>query len=438
MQRLPWVVLLGAVLTSGGCGGDGARTGRIRMVPNVVAGAQSGIGTAALTLQQQAVRIGTPQASTLRSLKYYVTSIELCQNVEIMGTGFSNKSGCIELYANQGMGAPNYDSYMVEEARADTTPGRYVDLMTAEGQAALRRPVTVEVPVSEEGMGGGNGEPDMRAGAYRYGLINFYRPIKVTAEFPIMGRPGEYFRTRAVTGVRSNPIEGGRWTSQQVDIADSLSGPTEETTYMLNNGGVLFTFQQPFVITQADIDAGTEIKIDLVFNPDSFGQAYEMPGCSTDRNRFICDPQNQIALDMPFVRMNPVPRKSGERTRKETYLVDYQAGVKLRVELYYNDGDVQAGVQGVDLALVYQSDATTPAMNGVMAQFVSQTGSVSGSDAVVTLLDPQRVPSLSGLRRRQAGNASIHCSYPSPACPTPGGMVSKPYNYVGDSLVSAD
>jgi hypothetical protein len=191
-------------------------------------------------------------------------------------------------------------------------------------------------------------------------MINFFRPIKVTAEFPIIGEPGKYFRTRALERIEPGPTLEGGFNSEKAVIGDTLSGPTEETTYMLNNGGALFVFQKPFVITQADIDAQTEIKVDLVFNPDNFGQAFETSNCLNEQYSAICDPLNNVVIDMPFVRMNPVPRKTGEKTRKETYLMDYAEHSKLRIELYYNDGDSEAGVQGVDTAVIYDEDATMP------------------------------------------------------------------------------
>jgi hypothetical protein len=223
-----------------------------------------------------------------------------------------------------------------------------------------------------------------------------------------------------------------------VVIGDTLSGPTEETTYMLNNGGALFTFQQPFSITQADIDARAEIKIDLVFNPANFGQVYPLHDCLGSPRGTICDPVNGVTIDMPVVRMNPVPRKTGERTRKETYLMDYQASSKLRIELYYNDGDPQAGVQGVDMAVVYTSAPEYSGINVVASDFVAQTGSVLGADASVTLMDYQHTPNLDGLRRRQSGTARLHCLLQGSLCPSVGGTVNLAYTYVGDSVVSTD
>jgi hypothetical protein len=49
------------------------------------------------------------------------------------------------------------------------------------------------------------------------------------------------------------------------------------------------------------------------------GQANEMTDCRGDVSNFICDPANNVVINMPFVRLHPVPRKAGERTRKETY-----------------------------------------------------------------------------------------------------------------------
>jgi len=427
----------------------------IKLVPNIVAGKQTGGGSGGVGSQQSALRIGTVSATTLLSLKYYVTSIQLCEDAELMGSGFSSLAGCIQLYQNMPAGSPDYNEYTVMEAMADNTAGRYIDLMSAEGQAALRKPVTLQVPVATGPVeadidaadggtsddGGVSEPPPRQAGVYRYGLINFYRPIKVKAEFPIIGETSDhYFRTKAVTSIHeiAPPTPGGLG-NETVEIGNTLSGATEETTYMLNNGGALFVFQKPFAITQADIDAGKEINIDLVFNPENFGQAYET-NCSADVRVVVCDPTNNVAIDMPFVRMNPVPRKSGEKTRKETYLLDWEGNSKVRIELYYNDADPEAGIQGVDTAIVYPAGVThsMPTFGSIASNFVSQSGSVTTSNASVSLLDYRRMVNLEGLRRRQAGTAKMYCIFPGGVCSTPGGSTNLAYTYVGDTVVSGN
>ena len=145
-----------------------------------------------------------------------------------------------------------------------------------------------------------------------------------------------------------------------------------------------------------------------------------------------------VAIDMPFVRMSPVPRKQGERTRKETYLMDYDNSAKLRIELYYNDADPEAGVQGVDTAIVYTSAPGMYTNNVDASNFVSQSGSVQTNDAVLSLKDYRNLNSVTGLRRRQSGTASLHCLFVGAVCPTTDGEVSKAYTYEGDTIVSSD
>jgi hypothetical protein len=416
--------------------GDGS-VAKIRMTPNVVAGSSTAQSTQGdVSGIASALRIGSTSATRLQSLKYYVTSIQLCQWIEQMGTGFSAAEDCIALYESPDT-APSYDDYTVSAAEHDDAPGRFVDLMTAEGQALLRHPKTLEIPVADPDAKEGD-KPHSQAGVYRFGLINFYRPIRVTAEFPIVDGSGDYFRTRAVTKIDEGRTSDGRFNTARVEIGDTLSGPTEETVYMLDNGGALFTFQKPFAITQEDVDAQAEIKVDLVFNPENFGQAFETSGCDANQGAKICDPTNGVVIDMPFVRMNPVPRKAGEKTRKETYLMDYDTASKLRIELYYNDADDEASIQGVDTAVVYTAMATQPNNKVIASDFVSQTGSVVSDDASVTLMDWKHDSNLEGLRRRHDGTVTIHCLFAGTLCPSTGGTVTREYTFVGDSIVSTD
>ena len=437
MRRL---LLTGLMLCACGGGEGGGATGRISLVTNVIAGAQAGkTAASSLSLNAGALDVGSPTAASLKSLKYYITTIQLCEGLEIMGTAYNNAQGCISIYQAEMAGAPDYGAYLATQAKDDHTPGRFVDLMTAEGQATLRRPVSLEIPIAPAGSAGGasdvdGGAPMSKAGVYRYGLISFYRPIKVTAEFPIVGKPGQYYRTRAVTAIHPGGTDG-MFSSERVEVGDTLSGPTEETTYMLNNGGLAFKFEKPFSVTQADVDAKAEIKIDLVFNPDNFGQVFPVADCLHFGS--ICDLKNNVSIDMPYVRMNPVPRKTGERTRKETYLMDYDVSSKLRIELYYNDGDPEAGVQGVDMAIVYTAAPQFSVINTVASNFIAQTGSVRTGDASMTLMDYRHAPNLEGLRRRQSGTASFHCLLQGMDCPV-GTTVSRAYTFVGDTVVSSD
>ena len=441
----------GGTGAQGGSGGGAAATrGVIEIVPNVVAGKQKSTGSGGVGSQSSALRVGSPSATTLKSLKYYITSIQLCEDAELMGTGFKSINGCVQLYQNMPAGSPDYDTYTVEEAIADTATDHFIDLMSSEGQAALRKPVMLELPLAAEIPGPGADDadagvtdaPKREPGVYRYGLINFYRPIKVTAEFPIIGE-AEFFRTKAVKNIVDITPPGSMMKMDRVEIGNTLMAPTEETTYMLNNGGALFVFQKPFAISKADVDAKAQIFIDLVFNPENFGQAYVTNyDCRGDVRTVICDPGSpNVSIDMPFVRMSPVPRKQGESTHKETYLVDYDNNTKVRVELYYNHSDSEALVQGVDTAIVYNGPAApsgdTASFNTIASNFVTQTGSIAGDNASVSLLDYRRDVNLEKLVRRKDGEVTIYCLFPGSLCPA-NESIKRAYTYVGDSVVSGE
>lgn len=105
---------------------------------------------------------------------------------------------------------------------------------------------------------------------------------------------------------------------------------------MLMNGGSLFAFSEPFVVTEAS--AGTAIQMDPVFNPEGFELASSVLGRGDAQ---ACDHSNQLGFDMPFVRMNPVPRKAGEETCMEAYLVDCDTSSCGSVSRAYTfEGDV--------------------------------------------------------------------------------------------------
>ena len=105
-----------------GCGG--ASSAKIRMVPNVVAGTQSPLDSGDSPTSES--RIGSPLAVNLKSLKYYITGIQLCQEAQLSGSGFSGTQGCIALYQSDPNNAPDYDHYSVEQAQDDDTPGHYI------------------------------------------------------------------------------------------------------------------------------------------------------------------------------------------------------------------------------------------------------------------------------------------------------------------------
>src|SRR4051794_5865515 len=74
-NRMQWLF----PLVIAGCSGGG-NTARIQVTPNVVAGSAAA-----------SARVGS--AHTLTSLEYFISGIQLCQDIELMGTGWMNPSG---------------------------------------------------------------------------------------------------------------------------------------------------------------------------------------------------------------------------------------------------------------------------------------------------------------------------------------------------------
>lgn len=363
--------------------------------------------------------VGQTTSASITSLQYFIQDIQLCESMTITGTGYSGAEGCITLYQSPDVAfvqsLDNYNSYTVTEALADTSENHFVDFMTAEGRARLQSPVTAD------------------AGTYNYGKINFFRPIRIKAEFMAPGATTPTWYTRD-TSLGTIVDEGNDDGGRQVETVrlDGLlkTGPAQTMTYMLNNGGTWFPFVRPFVVA-----AGDSITLDFVFNPENFATATEQATCSVPTNKPpVFDLTNCVTLDMPYAKMSPVPRKESDSTRKEVYLIDWDTGAsasKIRAEVYYSSGDADKSVQGVDTAVVMQSGATTSTNNVIQAlrvteasgelTFIGYNQSSGQVDATV----------LTGLRRRADGVVSITCNFTGGPCTSTGTTLSKAYTYVG-------
>ncbi len=373
--------------------------------------------------------VGATTAASLKSLKYFIQGIQLCQTMTITGSAYSNASGCIDLYTGP-VGNNDqslYNSYTITEALADTDSSRWIDLMSATDQAKLKKGITVTLAMK---------------GSYKYGKIDFFRPIKTTAEFPLIG--GGTYYSKASTAVARDNNEIGLQV-ESASVGDMTTGPAEETVYMMNNGGVWFPFVKDFEITDDDIKNQTNVSMDLVFNPADFGKASKAAGTcdptADNKNAFIYDKANCITMNMPYVRMNPVPRKGGEKTYKETYLIDYGTGTsnsKVRMELYYVNSDTEKSIRGVDSTVVLGTGATSEPSNVINGYYVNQTGTIAGNNATVEIQDYQKSPVLTGLVRRTNGTATLSCVYMGGPCTATGATSSLAYTYVGETLVSSD
>jgi len=230
-----------------------------------------------------------------------------------------------------------------------------IDLMNAESLAKL------------------NASASATAGTYNYAVLNWYTPIAVKATV-----------TTPNGSVYTKPAASYESGYTQVAAGALSSSPAEETIVVSANGGSFFKFQTPFVISDADIAAGTAYTIDLVFNPEGVIAAND--NSPNDGN--LRDGTSSMYI--PMLQVTPVPRKTADYSVKETYIYDLGTDGKYRVELYYNSGDATKAIQGATGGFVYDSTSST---GGVMrADWGAKVIEIADVAGALTL----KIPSMSG------------------------------------------
>lgn len=394
-------LLISAVLLAvlGACSGNGGTETGTTNSPQISASLKLATETnAPMGMARKAV--GQAPAAGLLSMKYYITSITICNSMDTTGTAYSNPDGCLELYAgNQEDSNYTYelgDDYAPFGDVARLSNTGFVDLIDDTSRATLNSSRTLT-------------SDDVRE--YNYGYINWYLPVKLTAEVD-MG-DGSFFRTDDGTTVTNDADQGPITTA----ITDFTAVETaSEAVVVLNNGGSWFKFQNPFEITQADIDAGTQFALDLTFNPEGLIKAYtaDVGSCG---NCALVDPTGNQFL-VPMLDLTPVPHKTSETVQKETYVASISTGeannFDLRIELYSIQDDPEATIYGIDANTLINAETTAAASSFPKVSFIE-----TGDDGNLVLedyrgSDGQLVTSFQRLTEEGAtASAVIHCGDPS-------------------------
>lgn len=336
------------LLALGACGGStgGTETGTTDSVPQISAALKlaSETSPASELVKETKKAVGQAPAAGLLSMKYYITNITICEDMDTEGTAFSNPSGCLELYA--GANDENYNYELDDDfapfgdvARASDTG--FVDLIDDTSRDTL----TTEKTLTSDNVR-----------SYNYGYITWYLPVKLTAEVD-MG-DGTFFRTNDGTTVTGEDEDQGPITTATTDFTDVETA--SEAVVVLGNGGSWFKFQNPFEITQADIDSNTQFALDLTFNPEGLVKGYsaDLGGCG---GCILKDPSGN-QLSVPMIDLTPVPHKSSETVQKETYVASVSTGAAnfdLRIETYSIQDDPDGTIYGIDTATLMNADTTT-------------------------------------------------------------------------------
>jgi len=421
------VAIVSLAVLGFGCGKkkDSAKSGG-SIAPRILL---AGSSSALADNPESVTSAGQTTAASLKSLKYYVQSVQICKDIQTQGSGYSGATGCILIYSNPDATDEAYQNYDISTAMADTSEDHWIDFMSATSRAKLTAaPATLTSD---------------NTGDYYYGLINFIKAIKINAEYKdASGTTRFYTKTPAASEIITDtPDQVGKRQHLTFTTTDPRVGPSSEMTVMNNNGGSIFHFLNPLKITDEDITAATGFKVDFVFNPENYSGASGELGtvsgnCADGIAPGICG-----GYDIPMGKLAPVPHKDGEIVKKEIYLVsNFGANQDLRIELYFNDTDSTKAIMGVDRSIVIKSGAS--ASNDMGTPYLYRASEANG---VVTFYDynsgtnsMDRI-SLANLTRRASGTATFPCPGQGAfgnQCASASGEVTMNYTYVGTQTVS--
>lgn len=327
--------------------------------------------------------VGANTSAQLLSLQYYFYEVKICQDITVSGSGYSNQEGCVYLYgegpATDGdTDVSGYENYTYEKASADTDPLHYLDLTD---MASVKEVINKGVAVPP--------------GTYNYGLIQWYRPIKVKAAIDVSH--GKTYVTN----------EDSLFVDATVNLSQGTTDTAGLAVWEMNNGGAFFKFQTPWVY-----EGQEETVVTLVFNPDSILKAaveYEIDGTTGELKSSFDDTNAQMTP--PLLQITPVVHKKGETVMKETYLLTYdQDGIawNIRAEFYYIKEDTEKTVYGIDLRTLYTENTT------VAYSDPGQITNFSLSDGNFVLKDWMGMEMFGNFKRLtsldEAGTLTLNCA----------------------------
>jgi len=337
-------------LTIAACGGGSTVTMNIKSV-------SSGTTTASVLNMMEELSSGMPSFVTgtnygsaavgsggLESYKLYIKEIRFCKSLSTNGTAYNSPEDCSSIYKND---SDNYDSFSVTSA-ASVSTGKYYDLLSTTDRASLTQNASIT-----------NGE-------YNYGVIDWYRPVKIKATVP---RSAGDLKT---TGCASYSTSNGN----NICVQSNFTGTLAESTVDLNNGGTWFKFLSTF-----KVDGSSGTAVDLAFDLDDrvFGGA-DVSNGGIQTPSTVCPGSSgtSCGIMVPLVKLVPVPRKSSESTLVETYdMTGPSTEWKLRVDVYYNSADSNKTILAADIFPIPTTSIASSIAAGVYVTSVETSGTTT-------------------------------------------------------------
>ncbi len=279
------------------------------------------------------------QTGGLESYKLSIKGIKFCNSLTISGTAYSNQSGCSTIYSNE---ADDYNTFSTTSA-ATAGSGKYFDILSATDRNSLTTSATIA------------------SGEYNYGIIDWYRPIKIKATIP---RSSGDLKT---TGCTSYSTVNGNNTC----IQSNFTGMLDESIVDLNNGGTWFKFLKPFNAgtSAASVDLAFDLEEKVFGGKDVSNGAIQTMSACPGSSGTVC------GIYVPILKVVPVPRGSTESTMVETYeMGGVSSEWKVRVDVYYNSADTSKTVLAADIYAIPTSSIASSIAAGLYVTDVETSG----------------------------------------------------------------
>lgn len=339
----------------------------------------------------QKFRAGAATAGGLASLKYNISSISICESLEVQGSAFNNPNGCLELYRHDEP-ALHYglaDDWTPLGNLARASDSGFVDLLSESSRAQLASATALT-------------HDHVRS--YNFGIITWALPIKVTATLSMNDGSSLYthdgestFETIGVDNFRS-------YFTRAATPLDRA--PAEEAVVLLGNGGNWFKFQSPFVISAEDIDQRRAFVLDLVFNPDGIVKGFSDSTAQGSLSQRDAAGNHLRDITVPMLDLAPVPHRASEQVMRESYQGRVSLdgnSFDLRIELYYVDGDAAGTVFGADVKSLVNADTRSVPPELAKVSFLDRA-----DDGSLSFSAHKHIPTLTGLQRVSGDSGSTH------------------------------
>ncbi len=344
-----------------GNGGAHAQSASIQMrlaAPAEVSGGALGL---------LAFSAGAAQRPGLERLEYYITSVQICESMQVAGSGFDSPVGCLELYRG------DHSAYAYE-LDADWTP------LADTARANSAGFIDLLSPTARDTLSGITALGSEHVRSYHYGIITWALPIKVKATLPL--GDGTFLYTHDGT-TTFQTIGADSYRDYFTTPSTSLATPPAETAVvLLGNGGNYFKFQNPLSITEADIEQRREWVLDLVFNPEGIVKGFATDGFGYGNLREQGDGGVARGITVPMLDLAPVPHRASEHVVRESYrgrVTLASHAFDARIELYSVEGDPNGTVYGVDVKSLVTAESTSlpPELSKISSVVPESDGTLS-------------------------------------------------------------